>query len=247
MNAFSLAWQFLTILPWRKGEPRADFLGRSLAFYPAVGLLLGFILWAVFSALSLAFPRSICTGLIVLLLVVLTGALHIDGLADTLDGLAFGRTPEERLQIMRDHRVGTFGVVGLILLLGLKFLALNSVAATAVGKSLIAGLVLGRWSMVLLLYRAPYARPEGLGRSFKETLRKREYVLAAVTSLIFAMACFHFWGIFLWLCSVVFTLGFQAFFQKRIGGITGDVLGASNEANEVLTFILITGITNLHA
>jgi adenosylcobinamide-GDP ribazoletransferase len=244
MNGFSLAWQFLTILPWRKGESRAEFLGQSLAFYPTIGLLLGLILWGVFGALAFVFPPSLCAGLIVLLAVVLTGALHLDGLADTLDGLAFGRTSEERLQIMRDHRVGTFGVVGLILILGMKFLALNSVPPTGAGKGLLAALVLGRWSMVQLLYRAPYARAEGLGRAFKDTLRRREVVVAGITSLIFVLACFPAWGGFLWLCSGLFTLGVQAFFEKRLGGITGDVLGACNEANEVLALILISGIMN---
>ncbi len=245
MNGFSLAWQFLTILPWRRGEPQPGAMGRSLAFYPMIGLLLGLILWAFFWLASLALPRGICAGLTVLLSVVLTGALHSDGLADTLDGLAFGRTAEERLQIMRDHRVGAFGVLGLIFVLGLKFVALDSLPAGAVGRSLLAALVLGRWSMVHLLYRSPYARPEGLGRAFKDTLRKRELVAAGITSLIFLFACFHFWGIILWLCSGIFAACFQAFFEKRIGGVTGDVLGASNEANEVLALILISGITNV--
>ncbi len=147
---------------------------------------------------------------------------------------------------MRDHRIGTFGVLGLVLVLGLKFLALDSLPAGAVGKSLVAALVLGRWSMVHLLYRAPYARPEGLGRAFKDTLRKRELVVAGGTSLIFLLACFRFWGIILWLCSGLLAACFQSFFGKRIGGVTGDVLGASNEANEVLALILISGILHVH-
>ena len=242
MNSFSLAWQFLTILPWRKcgQECTPPLLGRSMAYYPAIGLLLGLILWAAHWALSLFLPRALSDGLVLLILVILTGALHLDGLADTLDGLAAGKAPEERLRIMKDHRVGTFGAVGLILVLGLKFLALHSLPAQDVGKALLVALALSRWSMVQLVYRAPYARREGgLGLPFKENLKKREMVIATIISLAVSLFFLRFWGAILWLAVGVVTLLIQSFFEKKIGGITGDILGAANEANEVFALILI--------
>jgi adenosylcobinamide-GDP ribazoletransferase len=214
-----------------------------MAYYPAIGLLLGLILWAAHWALSLFLPRALGDGLVLLFLVILTGALHLDGLADTLDGLAAGKAPEERLRIMKDHRVGTFGAVGLILVLGLKFLALHSLLTQDVGKALLAALTLSRWSMVQLTYRAPYARREGgLGLPFKENLKKREMVLATLTSLAVSLFVFRFWGAILWLGVGVVTLLFQSFFEKKIGGITGDILGAANETNEVFALILICGM-----
>ena len=245
MNSFSLAWQFLTILPWRKSDQEIDprLLGRSMAFYPVIGLLLGLILWAAHWLFSLAFPRTLADGLVVMLLVLLTGAFHLDGLADTCDGLASGKTPEERMKIMKDHRVGTFGVVGLILILGIKFLALDSLPDSAGGTALLLALVLSRWSMVQLTYRASYVRREGgLGLPFKETLTKREMVVATATSLVLSFFFYRFWGVILWLVVGVFTLLFQRFFEKKIGGITGDVLGAANETNEVLVLILMSGM-----
>jgi len=245
MNSFSLAWQFLTILPWRKSDQEIDprLLGRSMGFYPVIGFFLGLILWAAQWVFSLAFPRTLADGLIVMLLVVLTGAFHLDGLADTCDGLASGKSPEERLKIMKDHRVGTFGVVGLILILGIKFLALNSLPDRAVGKTLLVALILSRWSMVQLTYRARYARREGgLGLPFKENLHKREMVVATATSFVLSFFFYRFWGMILWLGVGVFTLLFQRFFEKKIGGITGDVLGAANESNEVLVLILMSGM-----
>jgi len=245
MSSFALAWQFLTILPWWKSDREVTprLLGQSMAFYPAIGLLLGLILWVTHRVISPAFPRALADGLIITLLVILTGALHLDGLADTLDGLAAGKTPEERLRIMRDHRVGTFGVVGLILILGLKCLALNSLPNAVSGKALVVALILSRWSMVQLTYRAPYARQEGgLGLPFKENLRKREMVIAMITSLAFSFFFFRFWGAMLWLGVGIFTLLFQAFFGKKIGGITGDILGAVNETSEVLALILTSGM-----
>ncbi len=243
MTAFSLAWQFLTILPWRKGEEEIDprLLGRSMGFYPLIGLLLGLILWAAHWAGSFVFPRALCDGLVIMLLAILTGALHLDGLADTCDGLASGKSPEERMKIMKDHRVGTFGVVGLIFILGMKFLALNSLPDPAVGGGLLSALVLGRWSMVQLTYRTSYARQEGgLGLPFKQNLTRREVILAAASSLVPGVFFWRVWGVILCLMVGLFTLLVQKFFERKIGGITGDVLGAANEVNEVLV------LTSLH-
>jgi len=244
MSSFSLAWQFLTILPWRKSgiETTPQLLGRSMAYYPAIGLLLGLILWAAHWALYFFLPRALCDGLTLLALVILTGALHLDGLADTIDGLATGKAPAERLRIMKDHRVGAFGVVGLILVLGLKFLALHSLDTQDVGRALLVALTLSRWSMVQLTYRAPYARREGgLGLPFKENLKKREVVIATISSLAVSFFILRFWGAMLWLLLGMGTLLFQSFFEKKIGGITGDILGAANETNEVLALVLICG------
>ena len=245
MTGFFLAWQFLTLLPGgiKDAEIGPRDLGRSAACYPLVGLLLGMILWGAYWLLSHAFPRALCDGLVIVLLVILTGALHLDGLADTLDGLAAGKSAAERLQIMRDHRVGTFGAVGLILILGIKLLALNSLPEEVLGKALLVALALSRWSMVQLVYRAPYARPEGgLGKIFKEHVRKKEMILATVFSLTAAVFLFRFWGALLWLAVGFSTLGIQVFFARKIGGITGDVLGAANEIHEVLALLLVSGI-----
>jgi len=249
MSSFALAWQFLTIIPLRKrtAEVTPQLLGQSMAFYPTVGLLLGFLLGLAHWGFSYAFPRILADGLVLILLVVLTGAFHLDGLADTLDGLATGKTPEERLRIMKDHHVGTFGVVGLILVLGLKFLALTSLPDHIFSKALLVSLILSRWSMVQLTYRAPYARPDGgLGLPFKENLKKKEMVIASLSSLALSSLILRFWGAMLWLAVGFLTLLFQAFFQKRIGGITGDILGAANEANEVFVLILVSGMLQIH-
>jgi adenosylcobinamide-GDP ribazoletransferase len=245
MTSFLLAWRFLTILPGGKSDVdlSARDLGRSMACYPLVGLLLGVLLWGAYWLFSRAFPRTLCDGLILLLWVIITGALHLDGLADTLDGLAAGKSAAERLQIMRDHRVGTFGAVGLILILGIKFLALNSLPEEIIGKTLLVTLVLSRWSMVQLTYRTPYARPEGgLGKAFKDNLGKREMWIATASSLVIAVFLLRFWGAVLWLAVGVSALGIQLFFQKKIGGVTGDILGAADEVHEILVLIMGVGI-----
>lgn len=242
MTSFSLALTFLTILPWRKGgEATPELLGRSMAYYPVIGVLLGLILWAARWALDQAFPRILADGLVLLLLVVFTGALHLDGLADTLDGLAVGRSAEERLRIMKDHQVGAFGAVGLVLALGIKFLALHSLPQAAAGRALVLALVLSRWSMVQLTYRTAYARREGgLGLAFKENVGKHEMIWATALSLVLSFFLLRFWGVIFWLAIGLFTLAEQAFFERKIGGITGDTLGFCNEANETTVLVLLS-------
>ena len=245
MKAFRLAVQFLTLLPGGKTreEINPPEIGRSMAYYPIVGFLLGLILWGAHGALTAVFPRALADGITILFLVVFTGALHLDGLADTLDGLAFGKSPQERLRIMRDHRVGTFGVVGLILVLGMKYLALHSLPQEAAGRALCLALLGGRWSMVQMTYRAPYARPEGgLGKAFKEHLRRKEVIVAGLTSAVSSFFLVPFWGVMVWLTVGFLTVGIQAFLQKKIGGFTGDTLGATNEVNEALALVGAAGI-----
>ena len=245
MTSFFLAWQFLTILPGARSErdPTPRLLGRSMAFYPLIGLLLGLILWAAFLGFSLVFPRTLGDGLVLLVLVLVTGAFHLDGMADTLDGLAAGKSAEERLLIMKDHRVGTFGAAGLVMVLGIKFLAINSLPQEIVGKSLVAALAISRWSMVQLIYLTPYARPEGgLGKVFKENVKRGEMALATATSLVLSVLFLRYWGVLIWLIIGLFTLGIQALFQRKIGGVTGDVLGAANEVNEVLALLAVSAI-----
>jgi adenosylcobinamide-GDP ribazoletransferase len=245
MNSFFLAWKFLTILPGWGGKGAIDpqRLGPSMAYYPLVGFFLGLILWIFFWFLTWMFPRNLADGLLLFLLVVLTGALHLDGLADTLDGLAHGRSAEERLQIMKDHQVGAFGVIGLILILGIKFLALNSLPKQIAIKGLLLAVTLGRFSMVQLLYGSPYARKNGgLGLSFKEQLGKKEMILSAIFALAISFFLLRGGGFILWgaVCLSTFLLG--KFFTRKIGGVTGDILGAGNEINETLILIMVAGM-----
>jgi len=214
-----------------------------MACYPLIGLLLGLVLWISFWFLVWVFPKSLADGLLLLLLVLLTGAFHLDGLADTLDGLAHGRTPEERMQIMKDHRVGAFGVIGLILILGIKFLALNSLTGQTAIQGLVAALALSRYSMVQMLYRSPYARKEGgLGLTFKETLTKKDWILAGIFSLAISLLFLRMPGFLLWGLTVLSAFLLEKFFVRKMGGVTGDVLGAGNELNETLILVAIAGM-----
>lgn len=247
MKAFLLAWQFLTILPGKKEPKEIDPLlfGSSMAFYPLIGFFLGALIWLIYFLLTKAFPRHLADGLLLILLIILTGALHLDGIADTCDGLALGKTADERLRIMKDHHLGTFGVVGIIGILGIKYLSINALPDWAVMRTLLLSLVLSRWSMVQMTYRAPYARQEGgLGRIFKDTLRKKHMVWATSLSLLLSFFLLRLWGMLIWLVVGMFTLLLQKFMEKKFNGFTGDTLGATNELNEIIVFLLTGALIN---
>jgi adenosylcobinamide-GDP ribazoletransferase len=142
---FPLALTFLTKFPWVRTAPAEEqALARSMFWFPWVGALLGVVFWGVWAGLQRVLPAPAAAGVLLGLTVLSTGGLHLDGLADTADGLAGGRNPEERLRIMKDSRVGTFGVLSLVVVLVLKFsffLALVPPAAQG-AQGAAAGLIL---------------------------------------------------------------------------------------------------------
>ncbi len=241
MKNFLRALSFLTILP--VGQDRLSEekeLARSMAFFPLVGLVIGLILSAGYYLFSLFLPKSITLWSTVGLLALLTRGLHLDGFADTLDGLASGGAKERILEVMRDSRIGAFGVIGLIFLIGGKYLALDQISKVSIPYSLILMAVMGRNCMVLVCFRSPYARPgQGLAKPFAENLGYREMALSSATALGIALQATGVLGILVFLGTGLFSLGYRFFFIKKLGGVTGDVLGGANELSELLCLIVL--------
>ncbi|MDD5312483.1 MAG: adenosylcobinamide-GDP ribazoletransferase [Dehalococcoidia bacterium] len=239
------ALRFLTIIPvpYLKDKYEAN-LGKALAYFPLIGLLLGSILAVLNYLLLFILPSPVISILLIAALAILTGAHHIDGLVDTCDAMAAGKTREERLAIMSDKRVGTFGIVGACLLLLTKYVSLNFIISSS---TLLVMPVLSRWTMASSIVIFPSAKPEGMGFSAKKLATWRELTIATVTALVVAMVLV---GILkgLILCAVLFLLmfGFGAFLNRHFGGLTGDCYGAINEIGEVLSLILIIILTRSH-
>lgn len=241
---FRLALGFLTVLPTgRSLEVTPQRLGRSMALFPAAGLLLGLGLVVINALLMPLMPRSVVDCLLMLVLIVVTGALHLDGIADLLDGLAGGKDREGILRIMKDSRVGAMGVVGLVMLLLLKYLCLVNVPLPHKAAALVFMPAAGRWIQVVLAVSCRYLRGrEGTASVFTEHAGERELLVACGTLLLAAMVLFGLTGIF-----VVFLLGVAAivlikFFEMRLGGVTGDVLGAASELIEVLVLLMVLAV-----
>jgi adenosylcobinamide-GDP ribazoletransferase len=237
---FPLALTFLTIFPWpRLKEVTPGDLARSLFWYPWVGALLGLIYWGAGILLLRFFLPPAAAALLLVLTVLLTRGLHLDGLADTVDGLGGGHTPEDRLAIMKDSRLGAFGGISLVLVLLLKFAFLQSALSLSQVRSLILFPLISRWGLVLLAGLAPYARPGGgLGQAVTEGATLPLIAGATALTLILSFVAGGFPGLIILGLAGLVVWGLSWFFWRTLGGITGDVYGAVCEILEV--FVLGT-------
>lgn len=237
---FFIAWQFLTAIPSPlRREASAGELGRSQVYFPLVGLVLGLIVAGLDWLLGVVFPAVVVSVLIVIALVIATGALHLDGFIDTCDGVVGGGTPERRLAIMRDARVGSFGVVGACCLLLLKYASLVALAGGARTGALIVAPVLSRWAMVYALFAYPYARADGgKGTAFHEEARWWRLALATMVALVCSAVLFGPAGLALLLGAWLVTAALSSYIRARLGGLTGDSYGAVNETIEVAVLAL---------
>jgi len=177
--------------------------------------------------------------LLLLVWVTITGALHLDGLADTVDGLSGGRNKEEILRIMTDSCIGAKAAVALILILGAKYLFLCQLPLSFRNYALLFTPVLGRWAMVLAMAFSSYAREEGLGKIFVEENNKKPALVTSLAVILLGLFLFRFF--FLYLVSGVLLSIFLllTIFKRKIKGITGDNLGAVNEIVEVAGLLII--------
>ena len=236
-STLPLALTFLTKLPWPwRGPADETALARSMFWFPWVGAVLGLIFWGAWAGLHRGLPAPAAAAVLLTLTVWVTGGLHLDGLADTADGLGGGRTPEEALAIMKDSRVGAFGVLSLILGLVLKFSLLLSLATQTSGtRALLLFPIISRWSMVLLAYLSPYARAEGgLGQAMTLGVSPRVLMGAGLSAGGLSLLILGAPGLVLFIIAAALVWLGSLYFQRRLGGITGDILGATNEVVEVL-------------
>jgi len=238
---FPLALTFLTVFPWPwSGEASPKDLGRSLFWYPWVGALLGLIYWGAGALLVRFILPPAAAALLLVLTVFMTRGLHLDGLADTADGLEGGRTPEARLTIMKDSRLGAFGAVSLVLVLLLKFAFLQAVLSLAQMRILVLFPLVGRWGLVLLAGLAPYARPGGgLGQAITEGVTLPLIAGATASALVFSLLAGGYQGIVILALAGLVVWGLSWYFRRKLHGITGDVYGAVNEILETLVLGIV--------
>ena len=240
MRRLFIAIRFLTVLPLPlRGRIQDEELGGALLWFPLVGLLIGSLLLFVQQLVGSVMPPQVVGALLLLAWVAATGAMHLDGLADTFDGLCGGHTPEARLRIMKDPHVGAMGVVAIVSLLITKFALLSNLSPRTAIPILWLAPCLGRWAMVLLGTTMPYARSErGIAAPFIQHGRLSMLVGATATMLLATWCGCGIDGLLLIGVVCVVSLLLRALFQGALGGITGDALGASGELVEAI--ILLT-------
>ena len=239
MNSFLAALRFLTVIPipGRRGHSFADLAG-SLWYFPLVGLLLGGLTAAIFWAAGGHLPRLVAAVLAVAVLLAWSGGLHLDGVADCADGFFSARSRERMLEIMRDSRIGSMGVVGLVLVLGLKGAALASMPQEYFWRVLLLMPLAGRVAILLMLALLPYARPQGGLATVFYNGRRWPAALAGIVVLgLGAWLAGGGVGLTSVLDTLVLLLPFCYFCHVKIGGATGDTLGAACEVAETLVVV----------
>jgi adenosylcobinamide-GDP ribazoletransferase len=233
------AFQFLTIFPTLiRRMFTSQEMGRAVAWFPLVGLVLGAALYGVNSLSQLIFPVHVSAALTLFTWVILTRAFHLDGFMDTCDGLFGGFTVERRLEIMKDSRMGAFGAAGGILILLTQYAALAS--SRNILPALILAATLGRWVSPLVIYFFPYVREDGLGFEMKRNVRLQEVLPA---TLIAGLTCFFTlsWaGLVIMLFAAIPAFLIAWYAMRLLQGLTGDIYGAVTTMIETLVLLFFT-------
>jgi adenosylcobinamide-GDP ribazoletransferase len=239
------AVRFLSILPvpgrtqlFEKDEA-APRLMVGETYFPLVGLLLACLLWLLVLLLTPLVPQLALAALLVIGLVILTGGLHLDGLMDTCDGLFGGSTRERKLEIMRDSRVGGFGVLGGACILLLKFALFASISVHTLPLAMLLALPSARWAMIMALRVFPSARPTGLGAAFRQTVTTEGVLLAGIIAVAIVLVAGQLIGLIVWMTVTATALMLGFWITRSIGGMTGDSYGAIAEVVEVVALLVV--------
>jgi adenosylcobinamide-GDP ribazoletransferase len=242
MNIFCGALMFLTRIPVGKRYLfRSEDLPRSTIYFPVVGLLIGLLAGLVLFCAEVFVPPVLAVLLCMGVTVSVTGALHEDGLADAADGLTGGREPRRRLEIMRDSRLGTYGAVALWFSLTAKLFLLTTLLEQGVYMAISALIVahgLGRTATVALLFSHQYVRnDESKASPFGNSVTLKELMIALVVPVILSLLLLGSRAILLLIVATAATWAAGAYFKQKIGGITGDCLGAANQLVELVCYL----------
>ncbi|MHB8910415.1 MAG: adenosylcobinamide-GDP ribazoletransferase [Syntrophales bacterium] len=235
MKRFLAALQFLTIIPLPgAGNPGKRVLGGALPFFPVIGLLIGAAVALLDWGLGRIFPVGVTSVFAVIFMIAVSGGLHTDGLADTADGFFSARPRERILEIMRDSRTGPMGVVAIVCVVALKIALIASVAGPWRWWALLMMPLAGRCALLVQMALLSYVRPEGLVGIFHRNRSRGHALWALAVLLITGWLAGRLPGLVAGGCAFLAALLFAVYSFRRIGGLTGDTLGASCELTELV-------------
>lgn len=240
MRGLITAIQTLTILPLP--APGNRRLASALPYFPVVGVLLGVLVVLGMKAVSLSGGHTyLAAGAVGLLLsVLLTRGLHMDGLADVADALGSGPDRERRLAVMKDPHIGSFGVLALVVVGLLKFAALATLALSRLPESIVLAFVNARYLQVQLAFALPYARNEGgTAREFVEGAQLLHLLICGAVALAVGLVTSGRQGAILFLLTVLLGMFFKEWMRRNFGGATGDLLGFGSEICETMQLLVI--------
>jgi adenosylcobinamide-GDP ribazoletransferase len=248
LRLFFTALQFFTRLPipgWVGFDPA--WLNQASRYFPLVGLVVAVVTGATYALASLLLPAPVAVILSTAAGIYATGAFHEDGFADMCDGFGGGMTPERVLEIMKDSRIGAYGAIGTICLLALKLTTLSMLPPLAAVGALFVAHPLSRLMATSLIWRLDYARAEGKAKPLAQKMSGGEFLIAAVTAALPALAimALHWLTWAALIAGVAFaaiaTIWLARKFVRRIGGYTGDCLGAVQQVSEVMYYLCALG------
>ncbi|MDD5429069.1 MAG: adenosylcobinamide-GDP ribazoletransferase [Candidatus Omnitrophica bacterium] len=247
MKNFLTALQFLTIAPVRLKNVSDGDLGRCVAYFPVVGLVLGLVLAGTAELLSRGGLEPLVSSIIItVILIILTGGMHLDGLSDASDALFSGKGRDEMLRIMRDPHVGAMGVLAIIAVLFLKIAFLSAISIETMPGALIVMCVLSRWSMAISVCSFPYARQEGKAKAFISGGSIKIFIAATLLTAVIVFLISKKAGVVLFAAAAAFAYLLNLAINKKIGGITGDTIGAVNEMSEVFVLFCVAVLERIY-
>lgn len=235
-----LMLQFFTRIPIKLNlAANAEDYGKGLIFAPFVGIIIGAILAAVSYGLLYLFPKPMVAVIVLVLYIIITGGLHLDGLGDTFDGIYSNRSKERILEIMRDSRVGTNAVLAVVSLLLLNYVALSQTNSAYFFRIILLMPMAGRVGSLVSAAVSKYARSgEGLGKSFIDFCGKKELFLGLLIYIVISLSTFDYKLWIVLLLPPISAFVFVRVLSRKIGGATGDILGAVCELNQCAFLIL---------
>ncbi len=242
LGRFCTALRFLTIVPvaWRAEEDPHQF-NRCLPFFPIIGVLIGAFGYLAASLALFVLPQQVVAVIALIYLAFISGFLHLDGLSDSADGLLSARPREDSLRIMKDSRAGAMGVVVVVLVMLAKYSALSSIAADKICLTIFFMPIAGRCAILFFMARLPYAKPEGgLGLLFYSDSTKTAAVVSFLSLLALLAVLAPSKLIIALLAIMAMNLFFGRWCCQRLGGATGDTLGAVCELTEAVMAIAFT-------
>lgn len=234
---FLRALGFLTILPMPHIPGDASDLGRSSSWFPLAGAVVGAILAAAAALLGRMFSDLLTSAVAVVLWAVLTRGLHMDGLADTFDGIGGGYDRASRLAIMKDSRLGTFGGIAVASVLLLKTTAAAELPSGRLPYALFVAPVLGRWAILFAMRLFPSARPGGMGDTFRKGCSAESLVVGSTLAVALTLVAVGRRGVLPLFAVPMAALLLSVWLTRLLGGLTGDSYGAVCEAGELLALL----------
>lgn len=227
---------FFTRIPLQVKDFQESDLNHAAKYFPLVGIVVGAVAAAVFGIALFFWPIELAVLASMLATIMLTGAFHEDGLADAVDGLGGGIDKERALTIMKDSRIGSYGAIALVLGLLMKFEALVHISAPLLPGVLLAGHALSRFAALLVIHQQPYVRDEGKSKPLATALSRKELAYAALFGCLplallapkFLLALIPVALVWLWFSNRI---------KARLGGYTGDCLGAMQQLTEIAFYL----------